>query len=118
MPIENVIDRAKANNSNPLNFANSSVLNPINKKIAKITSAAVATPPNMGIIKSGIHGFIIAVYSTKLSQLPQAETSLDHIPNLSATADKNPMERANRKNNFIVLANIIVVFTALGLGFV
>lgn len=91
----------KSNNKIPLNFAKSSVLNPINKKIAKIISIAVAKDPNKGIREPGTQGFINAVYSIKLSQLPQAETLLFHNPNLSAIADKNPIERVSRKNNFI-----------------
>lgn len=108
MPVENIIDNAKTNNNNPLNFANNSVLIPTNKKTARIISAPVATIPSNGINESGNQGFIILVYSKKFSQLPHIETSLLQIPNLSATTDKKLNEIASRKKSFINLFHIIL----------
>ena len=58
MPVENDIDKANISNRIPLNFANISVLNPMIKKIAKITSATVAIIPIVEINEFGIQGFI------------------------------------------------------------
>ncbi|WP_268224938.1 hypothetical protein [Sinomicrobium oceani] len=58
IPVEKVIDKANSKSSNPLNFANSSVLNPIIKKTAKIISAPVAKIPMVGTSEFGIQGFI------------------------------------------------------------
>jgi hypothetical protein len=104
IPVEKVIDKPNSNKSKPLNFAVNSVLNPTRRKIAKSISAAVAIIPIAGIRESGSQGFITRVYSRKLLQFPQTETSARHIPNLSATADKNPAAIANRKNNFTPLS--------------
>lgn len=61
IPVEKVIDNAKIKSSHPLNLANSSVLNPRIKHIAKITSAKVTTPPTYGIKESGNQGLITCV---------------------------------------------------------
>ena len=63
--------------------------------IPNIISAPVAMAPKTGISVSGIIGLICLVYSKKLSQLPQADTSAGHNPNLSATADKKPIPIPN-----------------------
>lgn len=72
------------------------------KKTAKIISAPVAIVPKMGIKDSGNHGFKTCVYSKKLSQFPQAELSLGHMPNRSAEADKNPIAMANLKKSLMI----------------
>ena len=106
MTIENVMDNPNISKRNPLNFADSSVLNPISKQIAKTISADVAIIPSAVIMEFGNQGFINSVYSKKLFQFPQAETSLGHIPNRSATADKNPTEIAIRKNTLTAIVFI------------
>lgn len=110
IPIEKAIDSANSSKRNPLNLANSSVLNPMIKHIAKIISAAVTIVPTMEIIDSGNHGFIIWVYSRKLFQSPQTETSSLQIPNLSATADKKEAASANRRKILIILLSILFLF--------
>src|SRR5690606_25110109 len=95
------MDSANASKRNPLNLANNAVLNPSNKQTANKTSADVAIIPIVEISELGNQGFINWVYSKKLFQFPQTETSLLHIPNLSATADKNPIEMAIRKNSLM-----------------
>src|SRR5690606_26929814 len=106
--MEKVMDRANINNRKPLNFANHSVLKPIINPMAKTISAIVAMVPIIGIMDSGNQGFSIPVYSKKFSQFPQVETSLLHHPNRSATADKNPAERASLRNNLINLLSMQV----------
>lgn len=59
IPVEKVIDRANINKRNPLNLANSSVLNPISRQIAKMISAVVAIVPTIEIIEFGNQGFNI-----------------------------------------------------------
>lgn len=61
IPVEKVIDKANSKRRNPLNLANSSVLNPIIKNREKTISAAVAIIPIVGISELGIQGFIISV---------------------------------------------------------
>src|SRR5690606_30565488 len=97
------MDKANINKRNPLNFANNSVLKPMINAMAKTISANVAIVPINGIIDFGNQGLSIPVYSKKLSQFPQAETSLLHHPNRSATADKNPTERASLRKSLINL---------------
>lgn len=97
-----VMESAKIKSRIPLNFANSSVLNPMIRKMAKIISAAVAIVPTVGIKVSGTHGFNTFVYSKKLSQFPQAELSLGHMPNRSAEADRNPKAMASLKKSLII----------------
>ena len=109
MPVEKLMDKLNSSNKIPLSFANNSVLKPANKNKAKISSAAVATVPMAGIIEAGIHGFINRVYSKKLPQFPQTETSLLHHPNLSATADTKPAEIANRKNSLTMIYFVFVI---------
>ncbi len=110
MPIEKVIDKAKINRSSPLNCANNFVLYPIIRQIAKIVSAAVAIIAMVEIKKLGIQGFIICVYFKNASQFPQEEYCSLHIPNLSATADKNPDAIASLKNSLIIFSFITNTF--------
>ena len=118
IPVEKVIAKANVNNKTPLNFANSSVLNPIRRKNAKTISAPVAKMPINGINESGNQGFINLVYSKKLFQLPHTETFLLQIPNLSATADKKPIEIASRKYSLINLFHISICFSLMNLCFI
>jgi len=77
---------------------------------AKINSAVVAKIPKGEIKISGINGFINCVYSKKLFQFPQAETSLLQNPNLSAIADKNPNDIATLKNNLTCFLHFFNLF--------
>lgn len=97
------MESAKISNRNPLKRAKNSVLKPKIRQMAKITSAAVAIKPRVGIMDSGNQGLSIAVYAKKLSQLPHTEIASGHMPNRSATADKKLSAMANLKNIFIVL---------------
>lgn len=81
MPMENVMDSANIKSRIPLNFAKRSVLNPISRQMANTISKEVASIASIGIIEVGNQGFSTSVYFRKLSQFPQAETFLDHIPN-------------------------------------
>lgn len=103
MPIEKVMDNAKISKRNPLNLANSSVLNPINKKKANKISADVAMIASVGTNEVGNHGFMTSEYCTKLPQLPQTEASALHIPKRSATAETNPAEMANLKKSLMIV---------------
>jgi hypothetical protein len=60
-----------------------------------------------------IIGLISLVYSKKLSQLPQADTSAGHNPNLSATADKKPIPIANLKKSLMIFVFILYCFPRL-----
>jgi len=100
---------ANINKRYPLSLANNSVLNPIIKHKAKIISAEVAKVAINGIKLFGINGFISCVYSRKFSQFPQEEISLLYNPNLSATADRNPMAIASRKKSLIILVFILSI---------
>src|SRR5690606_39656428 len=101
------MDSAKINSSHPLSLAKKEVLNPINKKTAKTTSRTVATNPKAGIIDSGNHGLIMAVYSKNDSQVPQVENSSLHIPSRSATADKKPKARDKRRASLMIVCIIL-----------
>lgn len=104
------MDKANIRSKQPLSLANSSVLNPMIRKIGKIISATVARIAIGSIKLSGKNGFNCFVYATKFSQFPQTEISLLHNPNLSATADKKLIESDNRKNSLI---NFIFIFSAV-----
>ena len=97
------MDKPKASNSNALSFAKSSVLSPMSRQNANNISAPVAIAPTMEIMPLGNQGLICPVYSRKLFQFPQAETSAFHHPNLSATAERKPAEMDKRKNNLVNL---------------
>ena len=113
------MDKPNVRRSSPLNLAKSSVLKPIIKHMAKITSKAVAIVPRVEIIASGNQGFIAFVYSKKLSQFPHAETVSGQNPNLSATADKKPAEMVNRKKILIMFLFILkIVKTKLAKDFI
>ena len=75
------------------------VLKFVNNKKPKAISKRVAIKPIAGIISAGINGFNVFVYAIKFFQLPQAETSLDHKPKRSATADKKPILNDVLKNH-------------------
>ena len=62
MPTEKVIDKAKISKRSPLNFANNSVLKPINRKIANTISADVAIIARLGTKELGNQRFMTAVY--------------------------------------------------------
>lgn len=101
------MERAKISSRNPLKYAKNSVLKPIIRQMAKMTSATVAIKPMAGIIDSGNHGLSIAVYAKKFSQLPHTEIALGHMPILSATVDKKLSAIASLRKIFIVLFIVI-----------
>jgi hypothetical protein len=93
------MDSAKVSNSRPLHLAMSSVLKFVSKRRAKAISKNVAMPPAIEANFKLRNGMSVLVYFTNASQLPQADNSLGHNPNRSATADKNPALSAIRKNH-------------------
>ena len=118
IPVEKVIDKANSSKRIPLNFANNSVLNPTIKHKAKTISEDVAIIPIAGIIEFGNQGFNNSVYSKKLFQFPQTETSLLQIPNRSATADINPIEIASLKKsliNFLFTSEVVAIIPIAGI---
>ncbi len=101
MPDAKVIVIPKINNKTPLIFAEKTVLKPVNKKTASIISIRVTIKPIPLIINLGAQGFSSVVYSRKLLQVPQADFSVGHRPNLSATAEINPAAMLTRKKSLM-----------------
>lgn len=101
IPSAKVIETANKSSSNPLRKATTRMYAPRMRPKPNKISAQVDAQARTGIARDGINQFSLAVYAVKCAKSPQATFLCPNVPqkpNRSATAERNEIPRANRKN--------------------